>query len=51
MENAMGVKLEEILDRLPDERRRTVEARAVALIAKEMSLRESAAQASRTARS
>ncbi|MBW4093752.1 MAG: helix-turn-helix transcriptional regulator [Proteobacteria bacterium] len=36
----MGVKLEEMLDRLPAERRRRVEARAATLIAEEMSLRD-----------
>ena len=36
----MGVKLEEMLDRLPEQRRRGVEARAEALIAEEMSLRD-----------
>ena len=36
----MGVKLDEILDRLPEERRRKVETRAAELIAEEMSLRD-----------
>jgi transcriptional regulator with XRE-family HTH domain len=40
MENEMGVKLAEIMDRLPEGRRRKVEARADELIAEEMSLRE-----------
>lgn len=38
----MGVKLEKMLDRLPAERRRQVEARAATLIAEEMTLRENA---------
>ncbi len=36
----MGVKLDEMMDRLPEERRRKVEARAAELIAGEMSLRD-----------
>jgi transcriptional regulator with XRE-family HTH domain len=40
MENEMGVKLAEIMDRLPEGRRRKVEVRADELIAEEMSLRE-----------
>jgi transcriptional regulator with XRE-family HTH domain len=40
MENEMGVKLAEIMDRLPEGRRREVEVRADELIAEEMSLRE-----------
>lgn len=40
MESRMGVKLEEMLDRLPPARRQKVEARAAELIAEEMSLRD-----------
>jgi transcriptional regulator with XRE-family HTH domain len=40
MESEMGVKLAEMMDRLPEDRRRKVEARAAELIAEEMSLRE-----------
>jgi transcriptional regulator with XRE-family HTH domain len=36
----MGVKLAEMMDHLPDDRRRKVEARAAELIAEEMSLRD-----------
>jgi transcriptional regulator with XRE-family HTH domain len=36
----MGVKLDEMLDRLPAERREKVETRAAGLIAEEMSLRD-----------
>ncbi len=50
MKDRMSVKLDEMLDRPPDERRRIVEARTEALIAEAMSLRESAARTSRTAR-
>jgi DNA-binding XRE family transcriptional regulator len=40
MESEMGVKLAEMMDRLPEDRRRKVEARTAELIAEEMSLRE-----------
>ncbi len=36
----MGVKLEQMIDRMPADRRRKVEARAAELIAEEMSLRD-----------
>jgi hypothetical protein len=36
----MGVKLGEMMDRLPDDRRRRVEARSAELITEEMSLRD-----------
>jgi transcriptional regulator with XRE-family HTH domain len=40
MEGHMGVRLEEMLGRLPADRRRRVEARAAELIAEELSLRD-----------
>jgi hypothetical protein len=36
----MGVSLQDMMDRLPNERRQNIEARADALIAEEMSLRD-----------